>query len=78
LPIRRSAGVLDPIKYIRLRARRNDWFLPSAEARQVWEQIGNDNWGTAIHEWLFNQRYMLYFDVHYGKHVRTSWSSKAG
>src|SRR6476660_9763555 len=36
----------DPIKYIRLRGGRNDWFLSiGGEARQVWEQIGNDNWG---------------------------------
>src|SRR4051812_29852690 len=36
----------DPIKYIRLRAGRNDWFLSiGGEAREVWEQIGNDNWG---------------------------------
>jgi hypothetical protein len=36
----------DPIKYIRLRPGRNDWFLSiGGEAREVWEQIGNDNWG---------------------------------
>ena len=36
----------DPIKYIRLRQDRSDWF-PSmgGEARYIWEQIGNDNWG---------------------------------
>src|ERR1700756_1804292 len=36
----------DPIKYIPLREDRNDWFLSmGGEAREVWEQIGNDNWG---------------------------------
>jgi len=36
----------DPIKYIRLRSGRNDWLLSiGGEAREVWEQIGNDNWG---------------------------------
>jgi len=36
----------DPIKYIRLRQDRNDWFLSmGGEAREMWEQIGNDNWG---------------------------------
>ena len=36
----------DPIKYGRLRPGRNDWFLSvGGEAREVWEQIGNDNWG---------------------------------
>ena len=36
----------DGIKYIRLRPGRNSWFLSiGGEAREVWEQIGNDNWG---------------------------------
>jgi len=70
----------DPIKYIRLRADRDDWFLSiGGEARQVWEQIGNDNWGQQpFMNGYFNQRYMLYFDVHYGKHVRTFVELKSG
>ncbi|SRR5712692_5637827 len=37
----------DPLKYIRLREGRDDWFMTiGGEAREVWEQIGNDNWGT--------------------------------
>ena len=33
----------DPLKYIRLRSGRDDWFMTiSGEAREVWEQIGND------------------------------------
>ncbi len=33
----------DPIKYIRLRRGRNDWFLSmGGEAREIWEQVGND------------------------------------
>ena len=36
----------DPLKYIRLREGRDDWFMTiGGEAREVWEQIGNDNWG---------------------------------
>src|SRR3954470_5585346 len=36
----------DRIKYIPLRSGRNGWFLSmGGEAREVWEQIGNDNWG---------------------------------
>jgi hypothetical protein len=36
----------DSIKYIPLREGRNDWFLSmGGETREVWEQIGNDNWG---------------------------------
>src|SRR5712671_4263987 len=63
----------DPIKYIRLRSGRNDWFLSmGGEAREVWEQIGNDNWGQQpfMNAYL-NERYMLYFDVLCGKHVRS-------
>jgi hypothetical protein len=63
----------DPIKYIRLRRGRDDWYLSiGGEAREVWEQIGNDNWGQApFWNGYFNERYMLHFDVHYGKNVRT-------
>src|SRR6202161_3010974 len=63
----------DPIKYIPLRSGRNDWFLSmGGEARETWEQIGNDNWGQQpFMNGYFNQRYMLDFDVHYGEHVRS-------
>ena len=38
--------VWDPIKYIPLRQGQHDWFLSmGGEVREVWEQIGNDNWG---------------------------------
>ncbi len=70
----------DPIKYIRMRPGRNDWFLSiGGEAREVWEQIGNDNWGQQpfMNAYL-NERYMLYFDVHYGKHVRSFVEFKSG
>ena len=70
----------DPIKYIRLRPGRNDWFLSmGGEAREVWEQIGNDNWGQQpFMNGYFNQRYMFYFDAHYGKHVRSFVEFKSG
>src|SRR5258708_40029528 len=49
------------------------------EARYVWEQIGNDNWGQQpFMNGYFNQRYMLFFDVHYGKHVRSFVEFKSG
>jgi hypothetical protein len=70
----------DPLKYIRLREGHNDWFLTiSGEAREVWEQIGNDYWGQAPY-WngYLNERYMLGFDIHYGKHVRTFVDLKSG
>ena len=70
----------DPIKYVRLRPGRNDWFLSmGGEAREVWEQIGNDNWGQQpFMNGYFNERYMLYFDLHYGEHVRTFVELKSG
>jgi Alginate export len=70
----------DPIKFIRLRSDRNDWFLSiGGEAREVWEQIGNDNWGQQpfMNAYL-NERYMLYFDIHYGKHIRSFVELKSG
>src|SRR6202158_5665428 len=70
----------DLIKYIRLRPGRNDLFLSiGGEAREIWEQIGNDNWGQQpfMNAYL-NERYMFYFDVHYGKHVRSFVELKSG
>jgi Alginate export len=70
----------DPVKYIRLRKDSNDWYLTiGGEAREVWEQIGNDNWGQQpFMNGYFNERYMVHFDVHYGKHVRTFVELKSG
>src|SRR5580692_6789182 len=70
----------DSTKYIRLRSGRNDWFLSmGGEAREIWEQIGNDNWGQQpFMNGYFNERYMFYFDVHYGKHVRSFVELKSG
>ena len=70
----------DPVKYVRLRGRDDDWFMTiSGEGREVWEQIGNDNWGQAPY-WngYLNERYMLGFDIHYGKHIRTFVDFKSG
>lgn len=71
---------LDPLKYIRLRKGSDDRYVTiGGEARYVWEQIGNDNWGQAPY-WngYLNERYMPYFDLHYGKHVRTFVELKSG
>src|ERR1700757_3705798 len=73
-------GFWGPIKYFPLRSGRNDWFLSmGGEAREIWEQIGNDNWGQQpFMNGYFNERYMFYFDVHYGKHVRSFVELKSG
>jgi hypothetical protein len=70
----------DPIKYIRLRSGRNDWFLSiGGEAREVWEQIGNDDWGQQpFMNGYFNERYIIYFHVHYGQHLRSFVELKSG
>jgi alginate export protein len=70
----------DPIKYIPLRSAPEDWYLTiGGEAREIWEQIGNDNWGQQPYmNGYFDQRYMLAFDAHYGKHVRTFVEFKSG
>jgi hypothetical protein len=70
----------DPIKYIPLRRSADDWYITmGGEAREVWEQIGNDNWGESPY-WngYLNERYMPYFDLHYGKHLRTFVELKSG
>jgi Alginate export len=70
----------DFIKYIPLRRSGNDWYLTmGGEAREVWEQIGNDNWGQSPY-WngYLNERYMPYFDLHYGGHIRTFIELKSG
>jgi len=70
----------DPIKYIPLRNRTDDWYLTiGGEAREVWEQIGNDNWGQQPYmNGYLNERYMLSLDAHYGKHVRWFVELKSG
>jgi hypothetical protein len=70
----------DPIKYIPLRKTEEDWFVTfGGEAREVWEQIGNDNWGQSpIMNGYLNERYMAYADLHYGPHVRTFLELKSG
>src|SRR6267142_3379752 len=70
----------DKIKYIPLRKNSDDWYMTiGGEARAVWEQIGNDNWGQQpFMNGYLNQRYMLYFDLHYGKHVRSFVELKSG
>src|SRR6201988_1754355 len=70
----------DKIKYIRLRQNADDCDPTiGGEAREVWEQIGNDNWGQQpFMNGYLNQRYMLSLDLHLGKHVRTFLEFKSG
>jgi hypothetical protein len=75
-----SSDFWDPIKYIPLRKTDKNWFATfGGEARETWEQIGNDNWGQSpIMNGYLNERYMAYADLHYGPHVRTFLELKSG
>jgi Alginate export len=72
--------VWDPIKYIPFNRKADDRYLAIAgEAREVWEQIGNDNWGQEPYtNGYLNERYMLSFDIHYGEHVSSFVELKSG
>jgi hypothetical protein len=70
----------DPIKFIPLRSGSETWYLTiSGEAREVWEQEGNNYWGQQPY-WnnFFLERYCLGLDAHFGKHVRTYVEFKSG
>jgi hypothetical protein len=56
----------DSIKYIPLRGSKENWFISiGGEVREVWEQVGNDNWGQQPYtNGYLNERYVLYVDVH--------------
>jgi Alginate export len=76
-PLRQD--IWDPIKYVRLRNHRDDWYLSVGGAtRQAAERIGNDQWVTPYQNFFFLQRYMAHVDVHYGKHFRTFIQLKSG
>jgi hypothetical protein len=74
------SDVWDPIKYVPLRKNTKDWYLTfSGEAREIWEQISNDNWGQSpFWNGYLNERYMLSTDLHLGPHVRTFLELKSG
>jgi hypothetical protein len=68
----------DPIKYIRLGS--DGWFLSiGGEAREAFEQVGDDNWGNQKYtNTFFLERYMLHADCHLGKYVRAFVQFKSG
>lgn len=68
----------DRLKYIPLGP--DGWFLTiGGEAREVLEQVGDDNWGEQPYtNTFFLQRYMLHADWHLGKYVRTFVQLKSG
>ena len=72
--------VWDPIKYIPINPNRDESYITiGGEAREVWEQIGNDEFGQSPY-WngYLLQRYMLHVDAYYGPHFRTFIQLKSG
>jgi hypothetical protein len=68
----------DPIKYIPL--GQDGWYLTiGGEIREVFEQVGNDNWGKQPYMNAFVlQRYMLHTDWHLGNNFRVFVQLKSG
>jgi hypothetical protein len=68
----------DPIKYIPLGCD-GCYLTVGGEVREVFEQVGNDNWGKQPYMNAFVlQRYMLHSDWHLGRHVRFFVQLKSG
>lgn len=70
--------VWDPLKYISLPV--DGWYLSiGGGTRQVFEQVGNDNWGKQNYRNTFYlERYVLHTDWHLGKHFRAYVELKSG
>jgi len=68
----------DPLKYIPLGPA--GWYLTiGGEAREVFESVGNDNWGKQPYRnAFFLERYVLHTDWHFGKSVRAFVQLKSG
>ena len=68
----------DRLKYIPL--GHDGWFLTiGGEAREVFEHVGNDNWGKQPYtNEFFLQRYMLHSDWHFGESFRVFVQLKSG
>src|SRR5580658_1481510 len=68
----------DPIKYIPLGS--NGWYVSlGGEVREVFEQVGNDNWGKQNYtNTFFLQRYMFNSDWHLGNWFRVFVQLKSG
>lgn len=77
----RRTDFFDPVKYIRLREGRDDWYLSlGGEVRPYYERFRNEGWGAAPQDsdgfWL--QRYMLHADVRMGGRFRAFFQLKSG
>lgn len=77
----RRTDFWDPIKYIRLREGKEDWYLTiGGEARPYYERFRNEDWGRQPQDssGYLLQRYMLHSDLHLGKRVRFFVQFKSG
>jgi hypothetical protein len=69
----------DPIKYVPLRDQ-SDWYLSvGGEVREVFERVGNDNWGAQPYVNRFVlERYTVHTDWHLGQWSRVFVQLKSG
>jgi Alginate export len=72
------ADLWDPVKYIPL-GRDRFYLTIGGEAREVFQQVGNDNWGKQPYTNTFLlERYMLHTDWHLGRRIRVFVQLKSG
>jgi hypothetical protein len=68
----------DPLKYIPL-GTNGSYVSLGAEVREVFQQVGNDNWGKQNYtNTFFLQRYMVHSDWHLGNWFRVFVQLKSG
>jgi hypothetical protein len=68
----------DPIKYIHLGCD-GCYLTIGGEIREVFERVGNDNWGKPpLTNAFFLERYMAHTDWHLGEHFRVFVQLKSG
>jgi hypothetical protein len=68
----------DPIKYVPLRCA-GCYLTVGGEIREVFENVGNDNWGKQPYtNAFFLERYMVHTDWHLGEHFRAFIQLKSG
>ena len=77
----KRTDVFDPIKYVRLRRNRDDWYLSvGGEIRPYYVNARREGFGTAPRDTngFLLQRLMLHTDFHFGKSVRVFAQIKSG
>ena len=77
----KRSDYLDPIKYIRLRDDRDDWFLTlGGEIRPFYENIRHENFGASVpdNNGYLLQRYMFHANLRLSRNFRAFAEIKSG